>query len=101
MILGNPEQYIFSTISVGIASVILISCHWDYSFLLQTLSVPSNMSTINSHTKENGGYNNDIHRTNTVQTINMSPEIFEKLYLQPQNRIHGDLRRTFANPTPL
>lgn len=31
----------------------------------------------------------------------MSPELFEKLYLQPINNVKGDLRKTFANPTPL
>lgn len=31
----------------------------------------------------------------------MSPEFFEKLYLSPQNKVHGVLRKTFANPTPL
>lgn len=34
-------------------------------------------------------------------SISMSPELFEKLYLSPQNKVHGDLRKTFANPTPL
>lgn len=28
-------------------------------------------------------------------------ELFEKLYLSPQNNVKGDLRSTFANPTPL
>ncbi|KAF2673223.1 gpr1-like plasma membrane protein [Microthyrium microscopicum] len=40
----------------------------------------------------------DIQRANSV---NMSPELFEKLFLSPQNAIKGDLRKTFANPTPL
>lgn len=34
-------------------------------------------------------------------SISMSPALFEKFYLSPQNKVSGDLRRTFANPTPL
>ncbi|KAE8452458.1 hypothetical protein EG329_000360 [Mollisiaceae sp. DMI_Dod_QoI] len=36
-----------------------------------------------------------------VQTLSMSPELFEKLYLSPENAVKGDLRKTFGNPTPL
>jgi hypothetical protein len=39
-----------------------------------------------------------IQRTGSVS---MSPELFEKFYLSPQNKVSGDLRKTFANPTPL
>ena len=34
-------------------------------------------------------------------SISISPELFEKLYLSPENRVAGDLRKTFGNPTPL
>ncbi|KAK9241527.1 GPR1/FUN34/yaaH family-domain-containing protein [Lipomyces tetrasporus] len=37
----------------------------------------------------------------TAQSITMSPELFEKLYLSPERAVKGSLRRTFANPTPL
>ena len=33
--------------------------------------------------------------------ITLTPEIFEKLYLNPQSNVKGDLRATFGNPTPL
>jgi hypothetical protein len=46
-------------------------------------------------------HSNGITRTDTAQAANMFQEMFEKLYLQPQNRVHSDLRQTFANPTPL
>lgn len=36
-----------------------------------------------------------------TKSITMSNEMFEKLYLDPPNKVSGDLRRTFANPTPL
>jgi len=42
-----------------------------------------------------------LRRIQTAGSISISPELFEKIYLTPQNRIHGDLRRTFGNPTPL
>ncbi|RDW64933.1 hypothetical protein BP6252_10584 [Coleophoma cylindrospora] len=41
----------------------------------------------------------DLKRTTT--NITLSPDQFEKLYLSPQNRVSGDLRKTLANPTPL
>jgi hypothetical protein len=36
-----------------------------------------------------------------MQSLSISPELFEKLYLSPQNAVKGDLRKTFGNPTPL
>lgn len=42
-----------------------------------------------------------LERVRTAGTISMSPELFEKLYLQPQTPVSGDLRKTFGNPTPL
>ncbi|KAL7904910.1 transcriptional activator of ethanol catabolism AlcS [Trichoderma velutinum] len=35
------------------------------------------------------------------QSVTMSTELFEKLYLNPSNKVPGDFRRRFANPTPL
>jgi hypothetical protein len=40
----------------------------------------------------------DLKRT---QSLSISPEVFEKLYLSPENAVKGDLRQTFGNPTPL
>ncbi|KAK3186652.1 hypothetical protein K4F52_004693 [Lecanicillium sp. MT-2017a] len=42
-----------------------------------------------------------LERLRTSNTVIMSPELFEKLYLGPQNNVKGDLRKTFGNPTPL
>lgn len=42
-----------------------------------------------------------LERFRSSNTVMMTPELFEKLYLGPQNRVKGDLRRTFGNPTPL
>ncbi|KAI1501736.1 GPR1/FUN34/YaaH-class plasma membrane protein [Biscogniauxia marginata] len=35
------------------------------------------------------------------KSISIPPELFEKLYLSPQNQVKGDLRKTFGNPTPI
>jgi len=42
-----------------------------------------------------------LKRIQTSGSLSISPELFEKIYLSPQNRIAGDLRKTFGNPTPL
>lgn len=42
-----------------------------------------------------------LQRIRTSNTVMMSPELFEKLYLQPITNVKGDLRKTFGNPTPL
>ena len=44
---------------------------------------------------------NALKRLRTAGSISLSPELFEKLYLSPENRVKGDLRKTFGNPTPL
>ena len=44
---------------------------------------------------------NEITRLRTAGSVNISPELFEKLYLSPETRVKGDLRKTFANPTPM
>jgi len=42
-----------------------------------------------------------LNRIRTAGSISISPELFEKIYLSPQNRVKGDLRKTFGNPTPV
>lgn len=42
-----------------------------------------------------------LRKMRTAGSISLTPELFEKLYLQPQNKVKGDLRKTFANPTPI
>jgi len=50
-----------------------------------------------------GGMSADegLKRIQTAGSISISPELFEKIYLSPQNAVKGDLRKTFGNPTPL
>jgi hypothetical protein len=42
-----------------------------------------------------------LKRIRTAGSISISPELFEKIYLSPQNTVKGDLRKTFGNPTPV
>merc|ERR1712137_11169 len=42
-----------------------------------------------------------LQHIRTAGSISISPELFEKLYLSPQNKVKGELRKTFGNPTPL
>lgn len=42
-----------------------------------------------------------LQRIRTAGSISISPELFEKIYLSPQNVVKGDLRKTFGNPTPV
>ncbi|KAL9015258.1 MAG: hypothetical protein Q9173_000144 [Seirophora scorigena] len=42
-----------------------------------------------------------LRHIRTANTISISTELFEKLYLTPQQAVKGDLRSTFANPTPV
>ena len=37
----------------------------------------------------------------TIALLTSTKELFEKLYLSPQKEVKGELRSTFANPTPL
>ncbi|KAH6962085.1 GPR1/FUN34/yaaH family-domain-containing protein [Ilyonectria sp. MPI-CAGE-AT-0026] len=42
-----------------------------------------------------------LHKIQTAGSIALSPELFEQLYLAPQNQVKGQLRQTLGNPTPL
>lgn len=42
-----------------------------------------------------------LRKIRTAGSISISPELFEKIYLSPQNQVKGELRKTFGNPTPL
>jgi hypothetical protein len=35
------------------------------------------------------------------KTVTIDAELFERLYLGPKTQVSGDLRSTFANPTPV
>lgn len=42
-----------------------------------------------------------LQRIRTAGSVSIPPELFEKLYLSPENKVKGDLRKTFGNPTPM
>lgn len=43
----------------------------------------------------------DVNGNSLTQTVTLSPEQFERIYLSPKGPIAGDLRKKFANPTPI
>jgi hypothetical protein len=46
-------------------------------------------------------HRDEMEHIQPAMSIPISPELFEQLYLQPQNNVKGDLRKTFGNPTPI
>jgi hypothetical protein len=42
-----------------------------------------------------------LRRIRTAGSISITPELFEKIYLSPANRVSNNLRSTLGNPTPL
>lgn len=43
----------------------------------------------------------EMNRVQTNASIAMPSELFQQLYLNPQVSVKGQLRKTFANPTPM
>lgn len=73
------------------------------------MNAPMEKDFSNGNGRTNGNYHlnddmdNDtaLKRIRTAGSISISPELFEKIYLSPQNAVKGDLRKIFGNPTPL
>ncbi len=53
------------------------------------------------HPGRNDTSDEALNKIRTANSLTISPELFEKIYLNPQNAVKGDLRQTFGNPTPL
>ncbi|TKA22069.1 hypothetical protein B0A50_08449 [Salinomyces thailandicus] len=53
------------------------------------------------HLDDTADHEHALRRIRTAGSLSISPELFEKMYLSPQNRVAGELRKTFGNPTPL
>lgn len=49
----------------------------------------------------NSSFGAPLERLETVNGLRISPEVFEKLFLSPQNAVKGELRGVFGLPTPL
>ena len=60
-----------------------------------------NLNNNNLTMGANDAQGDTLERVRTAGSISIPPELFEKLYLSPENRVKGDLRKTFGNPTPL
>jgi hypothetical protein len=61
----------------------------------------SSSTSVAHDIEKEAGCTHDNHHIERVPTIALTPEMFEKLYLTPQNKVKGDLRSTFGNPTPM
>ncbi|KAJ2993131.1 hypothetical protein NUW58_g1939 [Xylaria curta] len=59
------------------------------------------MGSKHEHLHENMSPDLAMDKIKTAGSISISPALFEKLYLSPQNNVKGDLRRTFGNPTAI
>jgi uncharacterized protein len=63
------------------------------------------MNNVNNGKDYDLGHNehpdNALRKIRTAGSLSISPELFEKIYLSPKNRVHRDLRQTFGNPTPM
>lgn len=42
-----------------------------------------------------------LQQVRTAGSVTITPEMFERMYLAPENKVSGDLRRIVGNPTPL
>ncbi|KAF5026754.1 hypothetical protein F66182_1173 [Fusarium sp. NRRL 66182] len=51
--------------------------------------------------KRGSEHHSDLDHIQPATSIPISPELFAQLYLQPQNKVKGELRKTFGNPTPI
>lgn len=47
------------------------------------------------------GNGNGMEKLRAAPSVSIPPELFEKLYLSPQNQVKGELQSTFGNPTPM
>lgn len=53
------------------------------------------------HLEDGGATSPDFSKIQSTKSIMLSPEAFEKLYLNPKTPVAGHLRSIIGNPTPL
>jgi hypothetical protein len=82
--------------------------HWKKTLAVSPLDVPTTLRTKYSLQSQDGQHldgemdsDTALRRIRTAGSISISPELFEKIYLSPQNAVKGDLRKIVGNPTPL
>ncbi|KAK5019084.1 GPR1/FUN34/yaaH family-domain-containing protein [Cryomyces antarcticus] len=51
--------------------------------------------------QQNGSREDYLRRINTAESVSIPKDVFEKLYLSPEQPAAGDLRKRFGNPTPI
>ncbi|KAI1427345.1 GPR1/FUN34/YaaH-class plasma membrane protein [Xylaria sp. FL1777] len=61
----------------------------------------SSLDTKHEHLSEKMSPEHAMDKIKTAGSISISPALFEKLYLSPQNQVKGDLRQRFGNPTAI
>jgi hypothetical protein len=66
------------------------------SKMAQNLTSISNDTNVGSHDEAPGR-----SMENNTRNLNISPELFEKLYLRARQQNHISLSQTFGNPTPV
>lgn len=69
--------------------------------LILAASSAPNRNTVPDGNGKGYANSDQLERIRTAGSISIPPELFERLYLSPQNVVKGDLRKTFGNPTPL
>ncbi|CAI6337213.1 unnamed protein product [Periconia digitata] len=73
----------------------------DFSRNMSSAGYSNGFDTTYQHLDGTQDSETALRKIRTAGSISISPDLFEKLYLSPQNRVKGDLRKTFGNPTPL
>ena len=92
----NPSQHATSTTNGPATS------NGNGDYLEKDFSNGYGHGNLNNNNLTMGANDGDaLQRVRTAGSISIPPELFEKLYLSPENRVKGDLRKTFGNPTPL
>jgi len=57
-------------------------------------------TTVNRH--QDAHYDSEEKlRYELAKTVTLTPELYERLFLNPKTRVSGDLRSRFGNPTPV
>ena len=91
-------SHLYSHLASIIPSVLQIH---SFSTSTHLTSTAMGMEQEEARNIEDAPRANGLSRFDTTQSIVMTHEMFEKLYLNPDRKVSGDLRRTFANPTAL
>ena len=62
---------------------------------------PTGQNGYQDHKGFNAHQGNGSPLSRETTNVTLTPAQFESLYLSPQNKVSGDLRTTFGNPTPV